>query len=244
MTTAEEVLQQLDELAAAEHSLCVEYLSVHCALGHDLAPAPEATGERVADAAAAALRLALSEMSHLLRVNGVLTLAGRGAQLGRAPSIELVTTPELERLLDRELEIARAVDQAYDRVCEAASDPDLFEGELQGAVAFLLEPCPDHSSRLDDLRRNLDGIPHEDYLRATPREPRDAIERALLEVSDAHYGAIVATVRAWAGHEGELGGELRGRAISAMDNFNAINALLVQRGLLPRFTLPVTPTRS
>ena len=240
MTTREQVLQQLDHLATVEHSLCVEYLSIHCALGHDLPPVPGPTGGRVADAAAAAFRLAVREMSHLLQVNGVLTLAGRRAQLSRAASIGPVTTPELERLLDRERQIGRAVDQAYDRVCEAFSAQEgLFEDELQGAVTFLLDPCPDHSSRLDDLKEHLEGIPHGEFLRAAPRDPRNAVEGELLDLSDMHYGLIVATVRAWVGHEAELGGDLRGRAISAMDNLNVINGLLVQRGLLPRFALPV-----
>jgi hypothetical protein len=29
------ILDRLDDLAAVEHALCVEYLSIHCALGRD-----------------------------------------------------------------------------------------------------------------------------------------------------------------------------------------------------------------
>ena len=32
----DQVLDELEQLATVEHTLIVEYLSVHCALGHDL----------------------------------------------------------------------------------------------------------------------------------------------------------------------------------------------------------------
>jgi len=72
----------------------------------------------------------------------------------------------------------------------------------------------------------------------TRHDPADDLERRLLVLSDRWYALIVATVEAWCAFEQELGGILRGRAMSAMDGLNEINGLLVARGLLPAFTRP------
>ncbi|MDQ4082449.1 MAG: hypothetical protein M3123_06130 [Actinomycetota bacterium] len=245
----EHVLDDLESLAAVEHALCVEYLSIHCALGHDTPP-PPGSSPRVPQAAQAAFGLALSEMKHFHRLNQVLTLAGRRPQVGRASSISEdsaseiplgpPSTTELQRLVDREREIAAAVDRRYAALCSVlASQPPLFDGELLDELTALADLCPDHSTPLGDLRKNLEGIPPSEYLRATRRVPGDDLERSLLELSDGHYGLVVGIVRAWFAHEDELGGELFGRAVSAMDGLNAVNGLLVARGLLPPFTLPV-----
>jgi hypothetical protein len=242
------VLDELDRLATVEHSLCVEYLSIQCALGHDMPPAETgASAQRVRAAAEAAFVLALGEMGQLHRLNRALTLAGRRPQLGRASSIgdpgsEIalgrVRVAELERLLDRERAIASAVDERYARLCAAVASPDaLFEGELLEQITSILDPCPDHSLPLAALRDHLAGVPPGEYIRASRRDPSGELERSLLELSDRHYGLIVATLGAWFAHEDELG-ELRNRALSTMDGLSAINGLLVARGLLPRFQLP------
>jgi hypothetical protein len=73
----EQVLDELDFLAGVEHSLCVEYLSVHCALGHRLDAADEgATARHVAEAAQAAAVLAQDEMRHVHNVNRALVQPG------------------------------------------------------------------------------------------------------------------------------------------------------------------------
>src|SRR5215216_3165486 len=75
--TAEQFIAQLDELATVEHALCVEYLSVHCALGHDRDPGPDASAheQAVHHAARAAMNLAMDEMRHLHGVNRALVAA-------------------------------------------------------------------------------------------------------------------------------------------------------------------------
>jgi hypothetical protein len=84
----EQVLDELELLATVEHALVVGYLSVCCALGHDLEPAEGgATTEQGREAAGAASALAVGEMFHVRRVNDRLVDAGRSAQLGRADSI-------------------------------------------------------------------------------------------------------------------------------------------------------------
>jgi hypothetical protein len=243
--TAEQVLDELGRLATVEHALVVEYLTVHAALGHDL---PAGTGEHAASvqrAAQAAFVLALGEMGHLRRLNNVLVAAGRAPEVGRASSItagtsEIALGPpspaELERLLDREKEIAAAVDAAYAPLCRALADGHLpFEEQLLEPVAALLDPRPDHVAPLAQLEAELAGIPPSVYVRASRREPGDELERALLALGDRYYATIVATVEAMFAYDDRLDGELRGRALATMDGLNAINLLLAKRGVLPSF---------
>jgi Ferritin-like len=246
--TREQLFDEIDFLARIEHSLCVEFLSIHCALGHDQLPGPGETGRHVAEAAEAALATAKGEMSHLSRVNSALTAAGRPPQVGRASSIpstagEISLAPftqsELERFLDRERQVAAAVDERYTRVVAALESPDpVVDGELLGQLSFLLTPAPDHLEPVADLERHLDGISSAEFLRATPQQPATEVERTLVALSDQHYALTVSLVRASFAHDDELEGELRGRALAMMDGLNGINGMLVKRGLLPPFTPP------
>jgi hypothetical protein len=81
--TAEQVLDELEFLATVEHALIVEYLSVCCALGHDLA-ADEggATTKQGRDAAGATSALALGEMFRLKHICFALIDAGRLPGMG------------------------------------------------------------------------------------------------------------------------------------------------------------------
>jgi hypothetical protein len=240
----EQVLDGLDVLATVEHALCVEYLTIQAAVGPD----PEATGptaDRIREASDKAFGTALGEMGHLHRINNALTLAGRRPQVGRAARIERAGAPDIvldppggtkvEHFLERNRLIAEAVDAAYERLRSAAQavDPP-FEGELLDELTFVLDPGP-HVEPVVTLRDILEAIPATEYLRATRREPSSALEQSLLHLADLHYNLIVATVRAWFEHAAEAGGDLRGRALSAMDGAATLNAMLVERGLLPAF---------
>jgi hypothetical protein len=67
----ESVLDELEVLATIEHALIVEYLSICCALGHDLdAQDGGPTTDRGRDAAAAAAQLAQAEMTHFRDIIG------------------------------------------------------------------------------------------------------------------------------------------------------------------------------
>lgn len=174
--TADEVLDELEKLACIEHSICVEYLSIHCALGHDLEPADDGvSAQHVAQAAQAASAAAFSEMRHVRVVNRVLVRGERAPQLGRASSIPResssdvalgpLTLEELERLLGREREIASAVDDLYARLRRAVESPSpMFEGELMSEVISVLSPGPDHSGLPSALTEELDGIPPSEYI--------------------------------------------------------------------------------
>jgi hypothetical protein len=85
--TAERVLDELEFLATVEHALIVEYLSVCCALGHDLAAEEDgATTDQGRNAAGAASDLAFDEMFRLKHICFALVDAGRLPKLGRATS--------------------------------------------------------------------------------------------------------------------------------------------------------------
>ncbi|HEX5895479.1 MAG TPA: hypothetical protein VFY47_04060 [Thermoleophilaceae bacterium] len=244
-----EILNQLDELASIEHSLCVEYLAIHCALGHDLEPADDgASAQHVAEAARAARNAAFSEMSHIRAVNRALVKAGRSPQLARASSIRRESGSEvplgpldsgqLERLPEREREIASAVDERYARLRRAVESPTpVFEGELLSEMTSLLSPGPDHSGLASALTEELRGIPPSEYLRALPRQAGDELEQRLLELSDHCYRLLVGNVQIWFEHE-DVVFNARGQAIDAMNALNMINRLVVERGLLPAFPPP------
>src|SRR3954465_15880292 len=89
----EQGLDELDRLATLEHALMIEYLSIYYAL----MPPKDAIGPGAASgpASEAALALARTEMRHLHLANRTLTQAGRPAQVGRGPSIDLAGTPTL-----------------------------------------------------------------------------------------------------------------------------------------------------
>jgi hypothetical protein len=247
--TADEILDQLDDLASVEHSICVEYLSIHCALGHDLEPADDgATAQHVAQAAQAASGAAFSEMRHVRVMNRALVSAGRAPQLGRASSIRResgseialgpLTVPQLERLLEREREIASAVDERYARLRRELESPTpVFEGELLSEMVSLLSPGPDHSGLPAALTEELEGLAPSDYLRAIPREPGDEFEGKLLDLSDHCYRLVVGSLQIWFDHDAEVF-SARSQAVDTMNALNGINRLVVERGLLPAFPPP------
>jgi hypothetical protein len=231
----DQLLDELDFLASVEHALCVEYLSVHCALGHGLDPADETPeAARVHEAAQAASSSAFAEMRHVHIVNRALVEGGRRAQLDRASSIQPGSGPaiplgppspeQLERLVEHEREVSAAVDERWERLRSAlASDP------------VLGREFPTHSGLAAALYKDLEHIPSTQYLRATHREPSDEIERSLLDLSDRYYALLVATLQIWFDHENELFG-IRSQAIDTMTKLDGINRMLVERGLLPSFT--------
>lgn len=249
--TREQVLDDLEFLATVEHALVVEYLSVCCALGHDL-PAEDggASTDQGREAAGTASSLALGAMFHLKGVNRFLVDAGRSAQLGRAASIssETVaevaldppTTAELAHLLEREAAIATAVDERYIRLAPAVTSDPVFEGDLLDALrSVIVDDGPTHAAALATLQDALRHLEPGDFLRATRREAADTFEQRLLDVSDRNYRSILAALQEqFVQEDFFVAATFRRFAVSAMDGLDEINRALVQRGLLPPFTLP------
>ena len=241
--TAEQFIAQLDELAMVEHALCVEYLSVHCALGHDRDPGPDASAHEraVHDAAQAAMGLAMEQMRHVHDVNRALVAATGQAQVARAESVGGVPIGRLdaaglERLADRERAIAAAVDAIYQRLCAVlAAQPALFQDPTLTMVRSLLDPCPDHSTPLAGVLQPLAGIPPSEYVRARPSDPDPETEEAtLVRGSERAYRALVPILATWFEHEDDLF-QMRSIAIDTMESLNAFNTVLVARGVLPPF---------
>ena len=122
--TREQALAELEQLAAIEHALIVEYLSVSCVLGHDLDAAEGGpTSPEGRDGAAAAFALAQIEMFHLAAVVRALVSVGRPVPLARASVISTAggvqidlgppDVEQLPQLVDRGGAIASAVDDRY-----------------------------------------------------------------------------------------------------------------------------------
>ena len=194
----------------------------------------------------AAAVMAQNEMRHLHNVNRVLVHAGRPPQLARALSIPRnsgsdvalgpLSLEQLDRLIEREREVATAVDERYARLRPAIAPPNpVFEGELLDDVTRVLDSPPDHSHLPAALETELEGIPPSEYLRAIPREPSDGVEGTLLELSDGSYRLLVGILQTWFAHEDEFF-DGRSQAIEAMTALDMINRLLVERGALPTFT--------
>jgi hypothetical protein len=242
----EQVLDELDFLATVEHALIVEYLSVGCALGHDLKPEEGgATTKQGRDAAGAASSLAMRQMYRLRDINRGLVAAGRSAQLGRASNISSESVADipldppshaqLERVLEREEAIATAVDERYTRLRPAVTSDPVFEGNLLEELRFIIaEDGPTHRAAVTTLRDSLGDLAPAGFLRATRREPTDTLEGRLLDVSDRSYRLIQAALQ----QHFALQDSFRDLALSAMEGLDQINRALVQRGLLPPFTHP------
>ena len=241
----EQVLDELEFLATVEHALVVECLSVCCALGHDLdAGEGGATTKQGRDAAGAAFALAQGEMFHLKGVNLGLADAGRATQLGRAASISSGSVAEtalgppgqaqLERLLEREAAIASAVDERYTQLRAAVTSEPVFEGDLLSELrSVIADHGPTHAAAFATLRDSLGDLPPAEFLRAVRREGADAFEGRLLAISDRSYGLVLAALQ----EQFAQLAPFSALAVSAMEGLDEINRVLVQRGLLPPFTL-------
>ena len=243
--TRDQVLDELEFLVTVEHALVVEYLSVRCALGHDLdAGEGGATTKQARAAADAASLLAQGEMFHLRGINLALVEAGRSAQLGRADSISSDSSPatalgppslaQLQGLLAREQAIAAAVDERYTKLSPAVTSAPVFDGALLTQLrSGIVDHGPTHVAALASLGESLGTLPPAGYLRATRRDAADDFEQRLLEISDGNYALTLAAL-------GEQFGRQAGfspLAVSAMTVLDNVSRVLVQRGLLPPFTL-------
>jgi hypothetical protein len=133
----DQVLDEVEFLLTAEHALIVEYLSVCCALGYNLAaadcgPATQ-SGRDAATAARTLADLLMLRVGRLVRaLSGMRTIEvlGRARGIVDATGTEIPLGPptreQLEHLLEREESIAAAVDARYARLgpAMAAGSPE------------------------------------------------------------------------------------------------------------------------
>ena len=247
LTNLEGVLDELEFLATVEHALIVEYLSVCCALGHDLeAQDGGPTTDRTRQAAGAAAGLAFGEMIHFRDINRALVASNRTARIERADRIDTAAgpislvppdEPSLQRLLEREEAIAKAVDHKYAQLVPAVTSDPVFKGELLDEWRrVILENGPSHVGALTDLRTALHGLAPTDFLRATRRDANGAFEQRLLDTNDRMYGLVLTVLRGAFDPNPDVAGAFSGVPFPAMQAMDESNRLLVQRGLLPPFT--------
>ncbi|MGI9021698.1 MAG: hypothetical protein ACR2HV_00400 [Acidimicrobiales bacterium] len=247
--TRDQILDELEYLAALEHALVVDHLQIYYALGTDEnlgapggEPSPQGT-----EAANASFLMAISDMRHFGSVVGVLVRAGRRPAFERArhvlppagPAIPLgsLTPAQFHAFTERQEAIASTVDARYasfESVLTSASPP--LDSDLMGEIGVLLVSGTDHLAQVPGLVDPLAGMEPSAYLRATRVEPADDLERSLLAVSNRYYRTLLAILGARFTHQ-ELAGDLFGRAQTAMTELDGCNKLLVARGVIPRFSL-------
>jgi len=247
--TREQVLAELEQLAAIEHALIVEYLSVSCALGHDLEPADGGPTEPAGrDGATAAFALAQIEMFHLAAIVRALVGVGRPVPLARASTmsagrVQIDLGPpdsdQLTQLVERGGAVASAVDDRYGKLLPAVSTDPLFEGDQLDDLRSVIDAGTTHHDGFVGLQDPLPNPLPPDLLRATRRQAADSFEQRLLDISDRTYASVLAALEERFTQEDLfVAGGFRSLAIAAMDTMNDVHRALVQRGLLPPFTLP------
>jgi hypothetical protein len=244
----DQVLDEIAFLITVEHALIVEYLSVSCALGYNLEPAPgDPVNQAGRDAAAAGHRLAdllMLRVARLVRIFSAFRptadVFGRAAEIADASGARISLEPlsgPLEYLLDREVAIAAAVDARYARLIPAmaVSGPgdDAFSDDLREVV----QQGTHHADGVSELQEPLAGQPVAGLLRATRRSGSTDAEKALFQASDRAYGMVVGALQDF---YGDLQGDNNFRldALAAMDDLNSLNATMVRAKLLPSFRLP------
>jgi hypothetical protein len=182
-----------------------------CALGHDLeAEEGGAITTQGRDAASAASALAVGQMFHLRRVNLGLIDAGRSAQLERAASISSDSVAEIALGPPSPAQLQELLDRE-EAIAKAVDERYALLGH-----AVTSDPVFE-GVLLDELRSVIvdDGSTHAASVAA--------LRDLLGDLAPAEF--LRAT-------------PFRGFAVTAMDGLNDSNRVLVQRGLLPPFTLP------
>jgi hypothetical protein len=198
----DQVLDEVEFLLTVEHALIVEYLSVCCALGYNLAaadggPATQ-SGRDAATAARTLADLLMLRVGRLVRaLSGMRTIEvlGRARGIVDATGTEIPLGPptreQLEHLLEREESIAAAVDARYARLgpAMAAGSPEgeAFPDKLRTEVKQGVH----HADAVSVLRDRLAGEPIADLLRATRRVGSTDAEKALLQSSDLTYAQLL-----------------------------------------------------
>ena len=243
------VLDELQFLVTVEHALIVEYLSVCCALGHDLPPSdggPLTPSAR--DAAVAAKGLAGSQMLRVAGLARALHRAGRVAGFGRARAVpdasgtQIPLAPpsreQLEEFPDREEMLAEVVDGHYVRLERSLAEDGSDAGSLPDQLRTLLRDGATHRQAVSVLRDSVGDQPVGPLLRATSAFGAATPQQVLSRISNRAYAQVVAALTAFYGDLDGSGGEFRLTALGAMDLLDDANRALVHVGLLPQFAMP------
>src|SRR4051794_29556407 len=154
--TRDEVLEEVGTLATLEHFFIVECLSVQCALGHDLdageGGASDPRGREAADGLAIYAQNTL--MHRFGRLNNALVEASSDARLDRAEKVSSASHPEipleppsdaeLQRLVQREHEIAIRIDERYTTLAASVGSVTDLPPPFRDLLPGLVEGGSDH----------------------------------------------------------------------------------------------------
>jgi hypothetical protein len=241
---AARILDDLADLAAVEHALCVRYLWFNAVLG------PGRGGQ--------AFGLSLSQMGRIQRTNAPLVKAGRPITLARATELRRDPDPALDlglpvadglaRFVTDQLAIVRGVDARYRSLRTAlgevgAPDAPFSDPDVHAALIDAADGGTFHEDSFQQLHDDLADRPPSDYVRVTRTEPQDDLERALLRLGDNLYAVVVDAVCTTIAHGDPFDRELRSTAMATMDRLGEIHGFLARSDLLPRFPLLTPPTR-
>ena len=244
-----QVLDELASLVTVEHALIVEYLTVCCALGHDLATTDNGpVNDASREAARRANALAAEAMLHVAALVRALSSVRPAGGLGRAREITDATGTtisldppggDLTHLLERQQAIAAAVDARYARLIPAmavsAAGEDAFSDDLRAAA----HAGTNHADQLTELLDDLAGQSVADLLRATERFGSKDTDKVLLRMCDRTYGLVLGALdNFYGGLADDSAGTFRLLALNGMDVMNDVLRTLVHAKLLPRFPLP------
>src|SRR3954451_24633979 len=234
----DDVLNEVATLAALEHFFIGECLSIQCPLGHDLDEGEGgASDQRGREAIGVVMNYAKFTLINRFRnLNAALTDAGRDPELSRADTVASASHPaipleppsaaELERLVERELEIAERIDERYATLAaELAASGDL--------LGTLIEGGADHGATVARLRAAIGDAPIASLIRARQRTAGDSLGEHLLQVSNRAYRTLISVLRDRLARNSTVS---QGTGLDAMDTLNDANRVLVQRGLLPPFS--------
>ncbi|MFP5318267.1 MAG: hypothetical protein ACLGI2_08225 [Acidimicrobiia bacterium] len=242
----QQLVDELAALVAVEHALVVDNLQISYALGTDRDDVETPMGPaspQGREAAGVAQSSAINDMRHLKSLYRLLGTVGGRAGLGRATEVQpasswavplgSVTAATFTAFEARQRAIAEAVDRRLLALVAAlpAVDPPLpadVRDRLEADLTFVA----DHAGTVEALVSPIRQPSPQSHVRATRAEPATDAERSLVAVSDRTYRALVAMVEGWLSHD-ELLFDLSGRAQSAMNELDDLNALLVGRGLVP-----------
>ena len=236
MSAPHPVLDDLADLAAIEHALCVDYLLLHYAL--------RTVGSLSAAADEAMSMAQNAEMHHLARANRALVKAGRPPVLGRVAQVvgasgtprpvATISAQRFHAFPEPEQDVAAAVDQRYARLREAVdASPGDLDPEALEKLTFLLDTVGSHAERMDALAASLADVDLARLLADLRTAPSTPNERELFDLSNGYYRVIVDALRAGLGHTDLLVDV----ATATMGGLDQINGELVAARLVPAFDL-------
>jgi len=231
----------------------------------DLAGMKPEAAKRSFAASREILMIALDEMRHLRWVNEARQLLGRPPVLGRAREIGRTKRNAVRRFgldpltrnkLDDFIRIEEPsrhtfsedplhLEGLYTRILlsiHAWSDKEWPKAErerLMELIKLIIDEGDDHWKRLLAVRRHLEGMHEEQYLRIVkaPQPAKDGIRKQLQMLADAYYDTVLQTLGLVLKNH-DQSGNLLNQSRNVMFNLQEVAASLSSKGEGILFTLP------